>query len=95
MIANRIVGRCDRGRLRDRIDRYGRVFRTNTRGCVAVARRYLRGLAQAEHYTFAGMATVVDGSCAQQFQQFISNAPWDHEAVVAQIGQDANRLLGD
>jgi SRSO17 transposase len=40
------------------------------------------------------MATVVDASCAQQFQHFISNSPWDHEVVVAQIGQDADRLLG-
>ncbi len=56
--------------------------------------RYLRGLAQAEDCTFASMATVVDESCAQQFQHFISNSPWDHEAVVAQISQDADRLLG-
>ena len=56
--------------------------------------RYLRGLAQAEDCTFASMAAVVDEGCAQQFQHFISNSPWDHEAVVAQIGQDADRLLG-
>ena len=40
------------------------------------------------------MAALVDASCAQQFQHFISNSPWDHEAVVAHISQDANRLLG-
>ena len=40
------------------------------------------------------MATVVDASCPQQFQHFISNSPWDHEPVVAQISQDADRLLG-
>ena len=40
------------------------------------------------------MASVVDDSCAQQFQHFISNSPWDHEPVVAQIGRDADRLLG-
>jgi SRSO17 transposase len=76
------------------IDRYGRFFQTRTRDCAAVAGRYLRGLAQAADCTFAGMATVVDAGCAQQFQHFISNSPWDHEAVVAQISQDANRLLG-
>ena len=76
------------------IDRYGRFFRTKTRDCAAVAGRYLRGLAQAEDCTFAAMAAVVDASCAQQFQHFISNSPWDHEAVVAQISQDADRLLG-
>ena len=44
--------------------------------------------------TFASMATVVEQGCAQQFQHFISNSPWDHEPVVAQISQDADRLLG-
>jgi SRSO17 transposase len=76
------------------IDRYGRFFRTKTRNGAAVAGRYLRGLAQAEDCTFVEMATVVDEGCAQPFQHFISNSPWDHEPVVAQIGQDADRLLG-
>jgi SRSO17 transposase len=59
-----------------------------------VARRYLSGLAQAAEATFASMATVVEQGCAQQFQHFISNSPWRHEPVVAQIGQDADRLPG-
>ena len=76
------------------IDRYGGFFRSKTRDSATVAGRYLRGLAQAEDCTFAAMATVVDDSCAQQFQHFISNSPWDHKPVLAQIGQDADRLLG-
>src|SRR5271166_220259 len=40
------------------------------------------------------MAAVVEHGCAQQFQHFISNSPWRHEPVVAQIGRDADRLLG-
>jgi SRSO17 transposase len=32
--------------------------------------------------------------CAQQFRHFISNSPWQHELVVAQIGLDADPLLG-
>ena len=76
------------------IDRYRRFFRTRTRDSAAVAERYLRGLAQAEDCTFASMATVVDAGCAQQFQHFISNSPWDHKPVLAQISQDADRLLG-
>jgi SRSO17 transposase len=59
-----------------------------------VAKRYLHGLAQAEAATFAAMATVVEDGCAQQFQHFISNAPWRHEPVIDQIGRDADRLLG-
>ena len=59
-----------------------------------MAGRYLQGLAQAEDCRFAGMATVVEGGCAQQLQHFISNSPWEHEPVVAQIGQDADALVG-
>lgn len=76
------------------ISRYSRFFRTRTRDSAAVAGRYLRGLTQAEDCTFASMATVVDESCAQQFQHFISNSPWDHQPVLAQVSQDADRLLG-
>jgi SRSO17 transposase len=76
------------------INRYGRFFRSKTRDSAAVAGRYLRGLAQADDCTFASMATVVDAGCAQQFQHFISNSPWDHKPVLAQISQDADRLLG-
>jgi SRSO17 transposase len=59
-----------------------------------VAQRYLHGLAQAEAATFAAMAAVVENGCEQQFQHFISNAPWRHEPGSAQIGRDADRLLG-
>jgi SRSO17 transposase len=56
-----------------------------------VAQRDLHGLAQAEAATFAA---VVEDGCEQPFQHFISNAPWRHEPVVAQIARDADRLLG-
>jgi SRSO17 transposase len=51
-------------------------------------------LAQAEAATFAAMAAVVEDGCEQQFQHFISNAPWRHEPVIARIGRDADCLLG-
>ena len=76
------------------ISRYCQFFRSKTRDSAAVAGRYLRGLTQADDCTFASMATVVDAGCAQQFQHFISNSPWDHKPVLAQISQDADRLLG-
>jgi SRSO17 transposase len=76
------------------ISRYGGFFRSKTRDSAAVAARYLRGLAQAQDCTFASMATVVEAGCPQQFQHFISNSPWDHQPVLTQIGQDADRLLG-
>jgi SRSO17 transposase len=59
-----------------------------------VAQRYLHGLAQAEAATVAAMGAVVEHGCEQQFQHFISNAPWRHEPVIEQISRDADRLLG-
>jgi SRSO17 transposase len=76
------------------IDRYSHFFRTRTRDNAGVARAYLHGLAQAEDCTFESMAAVVENGCAQRFQHFISESPWDHEPVVAQIARDADALLG-
>ena len=76
------------------VDRHRHFFRTRTRDNAAVARRYSSGLAQAGDCTFESMAAVVEGGCAQQFQHFISESPWEHEPVVAQIGRDADALLG-
>jgi len=75
------------------LDRHGHFFRSRKRTSAAVARRYLRGL-QSEDCTFGSMAVVVEDGCPQQFQHFMSNSPWDHEPVVAQIGEDADRVLG-
>ena len=76
------------------VERYGCFFATRTRDSSAVAQRYLHGLTQAPSCTFEAMAAVVEDGCAQQFQHFISNSPWQHEPVVAQIGRDADHLLG-
>ncbi len=76
------------------IDRFGHFFRTRGRDNSGVARAYLQGLAQAEDCTFESMAAVVENGCAQRFQHFISQSPWDHEPVVAQIARDADALLG-
>ncbi len=76
------------------LDRQSHLFRTRGRDNGAVARRYLRGLAQARDCTFESMAAVVEGGCAQQFQHFISESPWDHEPVTARIARDADALLG-
>src|ERR1700750_1131982 len=69
-------------------------FRSRGHDNALVAKRYLHGLAQAETATFAAMAAVVEDGCEQQFQHFISNAPWRHEPVIEQIGRDADRRLG-
>src|SRR4051794_8758367 len=76
------------------IHRYGPFFRTRARDNAAAGGRYLHGLAQAAEATLASMGAVVEQGSADQFQDFNSHAPWRHEPVVAQIGQDADRLLG-
>jgi SRSO17 transposase len=76
------------------LDQHAHYFQTRTRDNADVARRYMRGLAQAEECTFESMAAVVECGCAQRFQHFISNSPWDHGPVVAQISVDADNLLG-
>jgi len=76
------------------IERYCGFFRTRGHDNAAVAQRYLHGLAQAAVASFTAMAGVVEDGCEQQFQHFISNSPWRHEPLIAQIGRDADRLLG-
>src|SRR3954452_9125346 len=76
------------------IERYGVFFRSRGHDNAPVAKRYLHGLAQAEAAPFAAMAAVVEHGCEQQFQPFISNAPWRDEPGIAQIARDADRLLG-
>src|SRR5690242_3497633 len=94
MNADRIAGRSHRRCVRE-LHRALRPVLPHPRARNApVAQRYLHGLALAEAATFAAMAAVVEDGCAQRFQRFISNAPWRHEPVIAQIGRDADRLLG-
>jgi SRSO17 transposase len=75
-------------------EQYRELFGTRTRDNSAVAERYLQGLTQARECTFEGMAAVVEAGCPQQFQHFISNSPWDHEPVLAQVARDADLLVG-
>jgi len=39
------------------------------------------------------MAAVIEAACPQRFQHFISNSPWDHEPVLAQLSRDADMLV--
>jgi hypothetical protein len=94
MMADRIVGRGDRGCFRDFHRPLWPVLphqdaRLRGGGGALSART---GAGGRLHLCRDGDR--VDAGCAQQFQHFISHSPWDHEAVVAQIGQDADRLLG-
>ena len=75
-------------------ERYRGFFATRARDNSVVAERYMQGLTQARECTFEGMAAVVEAGCPQRFQHFISNSPWDHEPVLAQLSRDADMLIG-
>ena len=60
------------------------------------ARQYLSGLLQGgERKNMLHMAEVVPEADARSLQQFLTHSKWDARAVVAQVAQDANQVLGD
>ncbi len=40
------------------------------------------------------MAEVVPGTDYQRLQNFVTNSPWDHRAVMKQVAEEADQLLG-
>jgi SRSO17 transposase len=60
-----------------------------------MAKNYLRGVVQATKCTYEGMASVVEGVNAQQFQHFGSESPWKDEPIIEKISTDANIILGN
>ena len=90
----RVVDRGDDGGFRDLHPRYGGFFPTRTRDSRRWPRAICGNWRKRKTVTVAAVATVINDSYAQLFQHFISKPPWDHKPVLAQIGQDADRLLG-
>lgn len=72
----------------------GPVFRTATRDATEVAFRYLCGLVQSDRANMERMEEAVEGVRYQQFQQFISDSPWDDESVRRAVAHRADCLLG-
>lgn len=59
------------------------------------ARHYLGGLlGRQRRKNIECIGTHVGGSDYQGMQQFISDSPWDHEALMRQIGEVADQELG-
>jgi SRSO17 transposase len=58
------------------------------------AETYLRGLVQAERKNMERMAEVVPETDYQRLQHFLTDSPWDHQAVMQQVAAEADRLLG-
>jgi SRSO17 transposase len=62
---------------------------------VGQAETYLRGLVQAERKNMERMAEVVPETDYQRLQHFLTDSPWDHQAVMQQVAAEADRLLGE
>ena len=77
------------------VERYQNHFTSKTRSFFAGATGYLRGLMQAENKNMERMGEVVAGCNDQQLQHMLTHAKWDHEAVVKQVAQDTDHLLGN
>jgi SRSO17 transposase len=65
-----------------------------TRCVLGQAEEYLRGLAQAGRRNMERMAEVVPDTDYQRLQNFATNSPWDHRAVMRQVAGEADQLLG-
>ena len=67
---------------------------TKTRPSISTARQYFRGLLQTDRRNMERMEQAVPGTNEQALQHFISNSPWDAEAVMRQVARGADALLG-
>lgn len=84
-IGQRFVSFCERFREH---------FRHRTRTVETSVRHYLRGLLQAETKNMERMEEVVPDADHQALQHMLSVSSWEERAVLDQVAQDANRLLG-
>jgi len=60
-----------------------------------MAKQYLFGLIQSEKRNMERMAEVVPNCNDQAYQHFMSKSPWDHRALLDQIGSDVDAVIGD
>ena len=75
-------------------DRFGGHFRQRTRTFETSARHYVRGLLQAETKNMERMEEAIPEADHQALQHLVSESAWSERAVLDQVAQDANRLLG-
>ena len=74
--------------------RYREHFDSKTRSVFTSASNYLKGLMQAIRKNMERMEEHVVGADDQALQYMLTEAQWDHKAVMAQVAQEANLLLG-
>jgi SRSO17 transposase len=77
------------------IPRYENLFKSKTHKYSDKATQYLRGLFQSEKRNIEKMCEKVEDSNMQNLQHFISNSPWDAEAVMRRVASDTDKLFMD
>ena len=75
-------------------DRFGRHFRRRTRTVETSVRHYVRGLLQAETRNMERMEEAIPEADHQALHHLLSESAWSERAVLDQVAQEANRLLG-
>ncbi len=76
-------------------DRFGQHFVIHGNDSSGHARHYLSGLLGcARRKNIGRVAEDVAASNYQGMQQFVSDSPWDHEALLAEVAAEARALLG-
>jgi SRSO17 transposase len=74
---------------------YSSFFQAARDNLSAKARCYLSGLLmKAQRKNMERMEEYVEDYEYQSLQQFVSDSPWNHEALIERIGKDVNALLG-
>lgn len=77
------------------ITSYSDYFRVGQRTAAPKARSYLSGLLmKAPRKNMERMEEYVSEYDYQGQQQFLTDSPWDHRAVVEQVGRDVDAILG-
>ncbi|MBK8534479.1 MAG: transposase [Candidatus Competibacteraceae bacterium] len=82
-------------RFMDFCSRFTSPFRQGTRTVETAAQLYVRGLLQAETKNMERMEEVIPEADHQALQHLLSESAWSERAVLDQVAQEANRLLGD
>ena len=74
-------------------DDYAVDFQVKKRNASKKAMDYIKGLVQSTHSNMEKMAESVPGAEYQALQQFLSDSPWSHQAVMNRVATDVNAIL--
>ena len=74
---------------------YSSYFKAARHTLITKARCYVSGLLmKAQRKNMERMEEYVEDYDYQSLQQFVSDSPWDHEALIERIGKDVDALVG-